>query len=152
MMPSGCGCCRMCCQWRHADGVFGGGLSHGQTAYEPASRWERGGITMKFHAIGDSSTPNTLLPATWGSLDFIRGASRPSPPFSSPSSPTPPFPQLLNCKHQITVAPPDFNRELQLSVGTAALLDLNCERQMSVGTHKPQPCARKNRMPDLNVR
>ena len=37
----------MCCQWH-------------KTACEPAS-WGSVGITMKFHAIGDSNPPNTLL-------------------------------------------------------------------------------------------
>jgi hypothetical protein len=36
-----------------------GGFSHGQTACEPASQGGGAinGITMKFHAIGDSSPP-----------------------------------------------------------------------------------------------
>ena len=55
----------MCCQWRHADGVPGGDLSHGKTACEPASQGGGGGgitwYNYEFHAIGDSSPANTLL-------------------------------------------------------------------------------------------
>ena len=40
-----------------------GGLSHGQTACEPVSRG--GELTMKFHAIGDSSPPS------WQKLAFV---------------------------------------------------------------------------------
>ena len=56
----GCGCCRFCCRWRHADGVPSG------IGPRPSCLWtsrggERGESTTKFHAIGDSSPPKTLL-------------------------------------------------------------------------------------------
>ena len=49
-------------------------------------------------------------PARWGSLDFIRGASHPSPPSPPPFPPPPPSP---------SPRPPAPNRELQISVVTA---------------------------------
>ena len=56
----GCGCCRICCRWQHADG---GGLSHGQTACKPASqgRGKGGSYVWSFMRLEIPAPPNNLL-------------------------------------------------------------------------------------------
>ena len=52
-------CCRICWQWRHANGVPGKGwVTAKLLVNQPRKEEEEGGyLTIKFHAIGDSSPP-----------------------------------------------------------------------------------------------